>query len=143
MALWQVDFNIVDKNKKLDDDILLWEKDILHAAKDISFLENNSWSDSIIQFGKSDLTCIEICLDDNKKHVEEISIRIDLRELDADIIINILKYINSLDAVIYYDGKLYDPNMNNMKKILCNSNAFKFCKSPYEYIENIGRIKEC
>lgn len=137
MALWQVNFNVVEKNREIDDDILLWKRDVLKEAKKITFLEDNSWSDSIIQYGKSDLTCIEICLDDNRKQVEEISVRVDLREPDASLIINILKYINQLEAVIYYDGKIYSPDITSMMEILSNSRAFKFCKSPYEYIENM------
>ena len=139
MALWQVYFNIVEKNKEQDDDVLLWERDIIKIAKEITFLEENSWSDSILQYGKSDLTCIEIYLDDDKKRVEEISVRIDLRELDFEMIHNILKYIMNLDADIYYNDKIYNPDIKTIKEILISSDAFKFCKSPHEYIENIGR----
>ncbi len=138
MALWQVCFNIVEK-KEEDDDILLWKRDIMEIAQEITFLEENSWSDSVIQYGKSDLTCIEIFLDDHKKKVEEISVRIDLRELKLEMISNILTYITNLDALIYYNEKLYNPDLKTMNDILISSEAFNFCKSPCEYFKKLEK----
>ena len=40
-------------------------------------------------------------------------------------------------AILPEDGKIYSPDITSMMEILSNSRAFKFCKSPYEYIENM------
>lgn len=53
-----------------------------------------------------------------------------------------LKYKNcDMDTIISwdenkFDDKFYEASLDNIKKIIVNSHAFKFCENPQEYIEN-------
>ena len=137
MAIWQLCFNAVEKNKNLDDkDICLWTKEP-NDVYNISFLcKAKSWSSEIIQFGNIDETCIELISEQNK--VVEISVRLDLRTLDKKQLYSLIGYIDKIDANIFYQGNLYTPSITSFTEMIQNSSALKFCRDPFLFLENIS-----
>lgn len=138
MALWQIEFYAIDKDKDIEcdfDDVVLWKRDISRTAENISFLPKDiGLSDSIIQFGRSDESCIEILKDENDK-IQEISIRLDLRTISNKMIDAVVDYLNYLDSDIYYDGKIYNVSKDTLKSIIATSDAYRFCKEPVVYFK--------
>ena len=140
MALWQVEFYAIDKERTLEsdfDDILLWGKNLSSIlAENVLFLpKENSWDNTIVQFGRNDETCIEIIKDSNNM-IQEISIRLDLRTISIELIEHIVDYLNKLDCNIYYDGRIYKVSKKTLKSIIVASNAYRFCKNPIKYFED-------
>ena len=134
MAIWQVSFNAIDKDKKNnDEDIFYWNKEPINVY-DITFLKKcDSWTNDIKQYGDLQETCIEL-LEENGRIVE-VSVRLDLRTQTRDLLIHILDYINRLDANIYYQKEILIPSMDNIKKIIMASDAYKYCHNPLNYFD--------
>ena len=130
-------FNIIDKDKRInDEDILYWDKEPINAYN-ITFLKIcDSWTNDIKQYGDLQETCIEL-LEENGRIVE-VSVRLDLRTLTKDLIIHILDYVNGLNANIYYQNEILIPSANNIIKILKNSDAYKYCDNPLNYFDEIN-----
>lgn len=135
MALWQVSFYLIETENVDFDDITLWKKQVSVDSLNISFLERNlSWNASIIQYGKSDETCIEIMINDNGQ-IEEISVKLDLRSVTKTLLYDLLDFIGSLGTQLYYNGNTYSADINSLRLIIRTSDAFRFCSSPKEYFE--------
>lgn len=136
MAVWQVCFNIVEKNNhNNDEDICFWNNEPDNVY-DITFLKRiNSWSKDIIQYGELQNTCIELLIENNR--VIEVSIKLDLRNMTKDLLINIINYIASLNANIYYQNEIIIPSTENICNIIRKSNAYKYCNNPIEYLNDL------
>ena len=139
MALWQFDFYIVPRERCVivedlgNEDILSWKQDDISSIE-IDFLEKEkSWTKDIVQYGKADETCIQFLYED--KIFEEISCRFDLRSLSKKMLEKILAYIQKIEGMIFYEGKIYYPNIEEIVEIMKKSNANKFCQNPRNYFE--------
>ena len=134
MAIWQVCFYVIDKNKKVDDeDIYYWSKEP-HCVNNITFLAKcNSWSKKIIQYGNSESTCIELLLENGS--VVEISVRLDMRTLTKELLANIEDYVVRLDGNIFYQDKIVRPSMESLMRVITDSEAYKYCKNPLHYFD--------
>lgn len=149
MASWQVHFVLLpaaepSKGKKYGI--------ILETMEKLSKVlpKTKSWSNNIIQFGDLDSTCIEIYLDDDN----EISVRIDLRNCGRKEIESILEFATENNLVIAVNTRKFDPSKENdwildpiyefypptkdsIKMIVESSAAFRFCKDPYRFFDDI------
>ena len=113
-----------------------------------------SWSNDIIQFGNLDSTCVEISLYDNDD--DEISVRIDLRNCSRKEIESILEFATKNNLVIAVNTRKFDPSRDadrildpiyefysptkdNIRTIIESSAAFRFCKNPVEFLENLQK----
>lgn len=142
MALWQFDFYIVPRKrcviaKDLDnEDILSWKQDEISSIE-ISFLERKtSWTEDIVQYGELDGTCIEFLYEDRK--LEEISCRFDLRALSKNLLKEILDFVGKIDGMIFYEGKIYEPKLDEVVELMKNSKANKFCQNPINFFEELS-----
>ena len=142
MAIWQFDFMIIP-NKKTDDRkrTKSWLNTEI-ARTSLEKLEENfqqieSWSNDILQFGKEDETCINILLEDGK--TEEITCRIDLRDLTKEKLIPILNFIQEINGQIYFNRKVYDAEMDNLVHLVRTSSAAEFCADPKKYLLEHGK----
>ena len=63
--------------------------------------------------------------------------RLDLRTLTEDLLIKVIDYVNKLDANLYYQNQIVVPSMDNICNIIKNSDAYRFCKNPNMYFENL------
>lgn len=142
MALWQFDFYIVPRERFVivedlgNEDILSWKHDDITSI-DIDFLEKEtSWTKDIVQYGKADETCIQFLYED--EILEEIRCRFDLRSLSKKMLEKILAYIQKIEGMIFYEGKIYYPNIEEIVELMKKSNANKFCQNPGNYFEEFA-----
>lgn len=101
-----------------------------------SLPREKSWFDDIIQYGNLEETCLEISYENGR--VSEISCRIDIRSCTKEIFDAIIYFINMNEAVILSGGVFYEVNNKVMKEIIKNSNAYRFCENPIEYLDKIN-----
>lgn len=144
MAIWQVDFFIIPrKNSEYslnNEKILSWGKQNSSIEK-INFLKKEkSWTNQVSQYGHDDETCIEFFYENGI--LLEISCRLDLRSLTKNAFIEILEYIKSIDGIILFKNRLYEPNTNQIIEILKNSESNRFCESPEDYFDQLSFEKE-
>lgn len=142
MALWQFDFHIVPRRRCVivedldDEDILSWKQDEISSIE-ISFLVRKaSWTEDIVQYGELDGTCIEFLYEDRK--LEEISCRFDLRVLSKKLLKEILDFAEKIDGMIFYEGKIYAPKLDEVVELIKNSKANKFCQNPINFFEELS-----
>ena len=136
MAVWQICFSLIDSNKtKNSDDIVYWDNEP-NNVYDISFLPlAESYSNDIIQYGDLQNTCIELLKENNK--VIEISVRLDLREINENQIKSIINYINKIKARIYYQDDIISPTPDDVYRIIKQSSAYSFCNNPTKFIYDL------
>lgn len=142
MAIWQFECYIipkrnVDANIHPDyEEILSWGKQNSSIEK-IDFLKKQkSWSNKISQYGKEDETCIEFFYEN--EILMEINCRLDLRSLSKRMLKNILDYVDRMDGMIFYENKIYYPNMDEVVELMKKSSANRFCQNPRNYIEKFS-----
>lgn len=142
MALWQFDFYIVPRERCVivenleSKDILSWKQNSISLIE-IDFLEKKpSWTEDIVQYGKADETCIQFLYEDEA--LEEISCRFDLRSLSKKMLEKILDYIEKINGMVFYEGKIYAPKINEIIELMKNSKANKFCQNPVNFIEQLS-----
>lgn len=139
MAIWQISFNIVENKTYNSKDIVYWIKEP-ENADNITFLEkHDSWSSDIIQYGDLQSTCIEISKENGR--IVELCVRLDLRTLSKDILNNVVEYIKGLDGYIYYQNEIIEPTFKNVVFMIKESTAYKFCKNPMSFIDELSKIK--
>ncbi|MCM1179690.1 MAG: hypothetical protein NC347_05510 [Clostridium sp.] len=108
---------------------------------EIDFLpRQTSWSNSIIQYGNLEGDCIEFLLSD-KRQVEEIECRLDIRCITKEKLERVLRYINQIEADIYMDGKIISPQMEKIISLIRDSPAMKFCIDPQAFLEALGMME--
>ncbi len=142
MALWQFDCYIVERGKCIagsdsnDEKILFWEKgDILYDK--IDFLERQTcWTKDIFQYGKEDETCIQFLFRNGL--LKEIFCRFDLRSLTSQMLKNILKFVDENNGMIFYEGKIYYPDFEDIVKLMKKSDANNFCQNPKKYFDSFS-----
>lgn len=142
MALWQFDFYIVPRERCVivenleSKDILSWKQNSISLIE-IDFLEKKlSWTEDIVQYGKADETCIQFLYED--KALEEISCRFDLHSLSKKMLEKILDYVEKINGMFFYEGKIYSPKINEIIELMKNSKANKFCQNPMNFFEQLS-----
>lgn len=144
MAVWQFQCNIIPWRENIDklsrDEMITW-KGVSQPVINIDFLEHEkSWSTDIVQYGKTDGTCIEFYYDKDK--LEEIDCRLDLRTLTKHNLIQIVKYVQSISACFLIDDEVYPPQLEIMIAVMEQSRANQYCKNPLEYFISINQIEQ-
>lgn len=139
MALWQFDFYIVPRERCVivenleSKDILSWKQNSISLIE-IDFLEKTpNWTEDIVQYGKADETCIQFLYEDEA--LEEISCRFDLRSLSKKMLEKILDYIERINGMVFYEGKIYAPEINGIIELMKNSKTNKFCQNPINFFQ--------
>lgn len=144
MAIWQFQCNIIPSrysNDKLSrDEIISW-KGISQPSHDIEFLEREkSWSNDIIQYGKTEETCIEfIYVDDT---LEEIGCQLDLRSLTKQNFFLLIEYVQKIEAMFLVGDMIYPPKVEVMVEVMKHSKANQYCRNPLEYIVSLNDTKQ-
>lgn len=145
MAIWQFQCNIIPMRVNSDglsrDEVISW-KGVSQPSHEIKFIKREqSWSEDIIQYGKSDETCIEFIYNNNM--LDEINCRLDLRRLTKAMLIALVKYVQEIDAMFLVGDMVCLPKIEDMIEVIKNSEANQYCKSPMEYILNLSNaLKE-
>ena len=100
VAVWQFQCNIIPLRENIDkldcDEIISWQG-VSQPKINLYFLEREKgWSTDIVQYGKTEETCIEFLF--AKNELEEISCRLDLRTLTKYELTQIIEYVQSIEA---------------------------------------------
>ena len=150
MAIWQVDCLIIPKERSTEYDPN--DEDTLFSWSHLAFTEamidqirailpeEKSWSKSIRQFGKLDETCIELIYTDDQ--LVEIGCRIDLRNLEKEIVNDLIGLINCFNAELFYNHRIYQAEEAQLIDLLRGSDAYRFCKDPIEFFEKLRTKSE-
>ena len=147
MALWQIEFIIIPREKIIENTNVeeinsadLWNG---YKIKECSINQveqvlkrNKSWSEDIVQLGYTSETVIEIMYDNDR--IEEITCRLDLRNITKEIVETILNFIDINNLAVIVNNKIY----TNLTKgiiidIINESDAYKFIKNPEKFLEEL------
>ena len=103
MAIWQFECNIIFDEKYSCN---LGQKNMEYQLYNIEFLrKEESWCDDIVQYGKTEETCIEFFLENGR--IEEIKCRLDLRSLSKQTFFSLLDYVKRNRAMFLIENKKY------------------------------------
>lgn len=143
MAIWQFSFNIVPNGRNLENSnekgILSWTDKQIRINTNLLLSEKKSWCEDIKLFGDEESTCIEFFIEN--ENVKEISCRLDLRNLRRNQLEIILKYIRDIGGKIFYENQIYEANIYEIIPLIKNSIAYKFCKEPKKFFEELSLDK--
>jgi hypothetical protein len=156
MAIWQFAFSVIPSDKEIKyhssdkkvqniDDIMSWHG---YSLKDSSIKElckilkpSKSWSDDIKLFGHTEETCIELFYEGIV--LDDVSIRLDLRNLTTEILEAILSFIDSNNAVILTsDGSILKPVIKEIIEEVRKSEAHSFLSNPDAFLSQIKENKQ-
>lgn len=153
MAIWQFHIQIVSKKEievkyqlipeiigESDIETLKgWSnKPLLDKAFEIlsTFLRpKQSWMDGVKQWGEEDKDCVELFFENDI--IDEIIIRIDLRDFKPGLLNLVIDLSNELDGLILIENRLYRPVLNDLLKEMSKSNASKFLDNPKKYLNDL------
>ncbi len=132
MAIWQVALHYIKNGNHIDYSASAF----ISSSKNLEefFPETKSWCKTIRQYGELDSTCIEIDIDNG----DEISIRIDLRNISKNQLQVLLNFAIHNDLFIKYNDALYDPCMDTFITIFRESEANKFIKNPENFLKELS-----
>lgn len=144
LAIWQFQFFIVKETKKRlrdvsEEIILSWNEtkldseSVLKLSKTLK--KEKSWSEDALQFGKADETCLEIFFE--KGNIVEINCRIDVRKITSKTLNAISDFINKNGGMIFLNDSFYKANPENLLSLIKQTVAFKFTKSPNEFLKDL------
>ncbi|HLP36756.1 hypothetical protein [Lacibacter sp.] len=125
---WWLDLNI-----KIDNFLPL-----LKTFGDIQSWTQNS--DGLRSFGDTDTNDISVCFNDSTNIVEEVSCRLDLRQLDKNFIDKVLSLATQFDCLLMdRQGRLYQPSMIALFDTIKLSNANRFVGDPEKFLNDLSK----
>lgn len=124
---WWLDLNI-----KLDSLMPL-----LNAFGDVQ-----SWTqdaDGLRRFGDTDTNDISVCFDNTTNIIEEVSCRLDLRQLDKNFINKVLSLATEFECLLMdRQGRLYQPSVAALFDTIKLSNANRFVRNPEQFLNDLS-----
>jgi hypothetical protein len=108
-----------------------------------TFGDIQSWtqnSDGLRSFGDTDTNDISVCFDHKTKIVEEISCRLDLRQLDKYFMDKVLSLATRFDCLLMdSQGRLYQPSIEALFDTIKLSNANRFVGDPEQFLSDLSK----
>lgn len=108
-----------------------------------SFGDIQSWTqsaDGLRSFGDTDKNDISVCFNDTTKIVEEISCRLDLRQLDKGFIEKVLSFATQFDCLLMdRQGRLYQPSLVALFDTIKLSNTNRFVGNPEQFLDDLSK----
>jgi hypothetical protein len=91
-------------------------------------------------FGDTETNDISVCFDPATNKVEELSCRLDLRQLEKGFIEKALALATRFDC-LFMDrhGRLYEPTRENLLDKIELSNANRFVEDPRQYFDDLSK----
>ena len=145
MAIWQFDFHIIpneflnSETENVNECLCDHKKINKINVKIPEFLKIIESDDDEIQCGDYDKTCINFLFENN--YLLEVFCRIDLRELNIDLLKEIIFYFQQMDGSILYDNKVYMLSGEVLKELILSSNSYKFCTAPLDFLNDLKNNK--
>lgn len=153
MAIWQFSLHIVSR-KDIEskyqsipeiigsDDVELltgWEQNLplnnIYSALNRELPEGKSWSKDIKIWGDVQSHCIELLFDNGR--LDELSIRIDLRDYKDSIVDLIMELSKELGGILLINNRLFRPDPKVLLKEIKKSSADKFLENPTKYLNDL------
>lgn len=147
MALWQLEFSVIPKEKIIEDTNIeeinisnLWngykiKESSINKVEEV-LKRNKSWSEDIVQLGDVSETVIEIVYEN--EIIDEITCRVDLRNITKEIVEIILNFIDINNLAIIVNDKIYtNITKGLLRDIINESDAYKFINNPQKYLEEL------
>jgi hypothetical protein len=140
----------VQDNPAFDEDDLInvkwWDKELIDfrtIEKGIrEFADQVEWtkrSEDVKTFGDNETNDITIVKSEFGQ-LDEMSFRIDLREIDKSFIDNVLTIVKDLDCLLLdRHGNLFEPKPEILSDNLKKSNAFKLVTNPTDFFNKLGK----
>lgn len=108
-----------------------------------TFGDIQSWtqnSNGLRSFGDTDTNDISVCFNDTTKIVEEVSCRLDLRQLDKNFIDKVLSLATQFDCLLMdRQGRLYQPSLVELLDTIKLSNANRFVGNPEQFLNDLSK----
>lgn len=108
-----------------------------------NFGDIQSWtqnSEGLRSFGDTETNDISVCFDDVTKIIEEVSCRLDLRQLDKTFIDKVLSLATQYDCLLMdRQGRLYQPSITALVDTIKLSNANRFVGDPEQFLNDLSK----
>jgi len=153
MAIWQVDLKLAPKDKLNTKDSIenlefssLWSrynisKDSIEEVGKV-LKRTDSWSNDIVQLGDISSNVIELFFEEG--NISEVTCRLDLRNLNIEIMDTILRFIWANDLAVIVDNRAYmEINREVLVDIIKKSEAYRFINDPKVFLELLGKCTGC
>lgn len=99
-----------------------------------------SWSPSILMWGAEDSDRIHVCLDDAHLRIEEVSIRLDLRQSFQQFAHAICDLAQHSECVFAsWPHHTFEPLFERLVSEIAGSESARFVRAPREYFEELAR----
>ena len=163
MAIWQFNIYFIPRQTLLDkygqilteleyDDALTihwWHNLNLVTNKLLPLLQQfgdlqewTSRTEGLRSFGDSEANDISICYDNKTDKVEELSCRIDLRQIDKNFIDKVFSIATQFDCLLMdSEGRLFQPSVAALADSIQLSNAKRFVTDPGKFLDDLSKGK--
>ena len=149
MAIWQVPIKLIPRKNFINsseydakENFFAWEdkKKIEKSLMNIAAIlkTKKSWSKNIILYGDEESNCVELFY--NRRKLEEVSIRLDLRDIPKKLLGLIIEIAKKNDALIWIQEEetAIEPEWALFTEKIRKSSAAKFSQNPQEFLANIS-----
>lgn len=97
-------------------------------------------SEGLRRFGDTETNDISVCFDHETKLVEELSCRLDLRQIDKEFIDKALSLATQFNCLLMDNrGRLYKPFIENLFEAIQLSNANRFVQGPKQFFDDLSK----
>lgn len=107
------------------------------------FGELQEWTaqtDGLRRFGDTETNDISVGFDHQTNKVQEVSCRLDLRQIDKGFVSKLLSLATRFDCVLMdRQGRLYEPTVENLINKIELSNANRFVKDPRQFLDDMSK----
>lgn len=108
-----------------------------------SFGDIQTWTqntEGLRSFGDTESNDISVCFDNVTNIVEEVSCRLDLRNLDKKFIDKVLSLATQFDCLLMDTrGRLYKPTLAALFETIKLSNAYRFVGDPEQFLNDLSK----
>ena len=116
-------------------------KELLPALQQFSELQQ--WTvrtNGLRSFGDAETNDLSVCFDHQTNQVQELSCRLDLRQIDKSFVEKALILAIRFDCLLMdRQGGLYEPTIENLVDKIQRSNAGKFVDDPKQFLEDLHK----
>jgi hypothetical protein len=101
-------------------------------------MPQSTWSEDIVRWGSEETTCALLMTE--AEVIDELRVRLDLREPPSDMISQLLAVAQRHDwIVITESGRVLEPTMSAVLDASKDSPAARFVKNPCEFLDDLRR----
>ncbi len=101
--------------------------------------EWTSRTEGLRSFGDTEANDISICFDNKTYKVEELSCRLDLRQIDKDFVDKVLSFATQFDCLLMdSNGRIFQPTVKALADSIQLSNAKRFVTDPRQFLDELS-----